>query len=203
MEAHKRPFLLPGDYLGDGMLLNTRNTIALYIHTQHEVCSAPMHLNLSRRIPAPFHLRLHDTHPRIGHMCMHHGLLPQKSNQTPPIWCKWTCTGCTMHLSDTGDLYLTNHSGYKKLLVWGRHNRLGGRCWSPPGVDTMQDGARGRRPPLLPLAAAIIGVAMLMLYLLRRELTKRQSRSVGCVAGDGSVEPFPDFLTLFRIHGSQ
>ena len=175
-EAHRRPFLLPGDYLGGGMLLSTRNTLALYVHSQHELCAAPMDLSLTRRNPAPFHLRLHDTHPRIGHMCMHHGMTPV-SQRDPPIWCKWMCTGCTMHLSDAGDLYWTNRSGYRKLLPWGRHNNLGGRCWSPPGIEPrtwassimvgMQESAQERQRarlvplPLLLAAAVLVGVALL------------------------------------------
>ena len=198
VEAHRRPFLLPGDYLGGGMLLNTRNTLALYVHSQHELCSAPMELSLARRTPAPFHLRLHDTYPRIGHMCMHQGLTPVTarlsiSRRDRPIWCKWMCTGCIMHLSDAGDLYWTNRSGYRKLLLWGRNNSLGGRCWSPPGIEpgtsasstaVMQEGAQGRGSqesaqgvgsqessrlvhlPLLLAAAVLVGVALLP--LLRR-----------------------------------
>jgi hypothetical protein len=178
-EAHRRPFLIPGDYLGGGMLLSTRNTLALYVHSQHELCSAPMDLNLTRRTPAPFHLRLHDTHPRIGHMCMHHGMTPV-SQRDRPIWCKWMCTGCTMHLSNAGDLYWTNRSGYRKLLPWGRHNNLGGRCWSPPGIEPgieprtwassimvgMQESAQERQRarlvplPLLLAAAVLVGVAL-------------------------------------------
>jgi len=192
VEAHKRPFLLPGDYLGAGMLLNTRNTLALYVQSQYELCLAPMELNLSRRIPANFHLRLHDTHPRIGHMCMHRGLSPATahlsiSKRDRPIWCRWMCTGCTMHLSDAGDLYWTNRSGYRKLLLWGRYNSLGGRCWSPPGIEpgtpasstaVMREGAQERGSqeserrvhlPLLLAAAVLVGVALLpLLRLMRR-----------------------------------
>merc|ERR1712106_865385 len=201
VEAHRRPFLLPGDYLGEGMLLNTRNALALYVHSQYELCSAPMTLSLARRIPAPFHLRLHDTYPRIGHMCMHHGLTPVTarlsiSKRDRPIWCKWMCTECTVHLSDEGDLYWTNRSGYRKLLLWGRHNSLGGRCWSPPGIApgiapgtsarfsatstaVMQEGAQGRgaegrgsqesaRLVHLPLLlAAAVLVGVALLPLLR------------------------------------
>ena len=182
------------------MLLNTRNTLALYVHSQHELCSAPMHLNLTRRAPAPFHLRLHDTHPRIGHMCMHHGLTPVTarlsiSKRDRPIWCKWMCTGCTMHLSDAGDLYWTNRSGYRKLLPWGRHNSLGGRCWSPPGIQPaiepgtwassimvgMQESAQeGARPVPLPLhlaAAVLVGVALLPLL----RFTRHRCASSGAV----------------------
>merc|ERR1712127_1149209 len=126
-------------------------------------------------------------------MCMHHGLTPVTARlsinrRDRPIWCKWMCTGCIMHLSDAGDLYWTNRSGYRKLLLWGRNNSLGGRCWSPPGIEpgtsasstaVMQEGAQGRGSqesaqgvgsqessrlvhlPLLLAAAVLVGVALL------------------------------------------
>ena len=59
----------------------------------------------------------------------------------PPLWCKWTCSGCRLQLTDDGSFRWANETYTHEVFRWAdrglsRWAAFGPKaaCWSPPGV---------------------------------------------------------------------
>ena len=132
----------------------------LYIQHANRICIAPYSDALRARVRAVqrrlavelvFNGRIRSTGGdwvRSRRLCMHHVERPWNGSHKA-LWCKWTCTGCELKLSDEGRFYWTNgtrlhgaNSTYsQKLFSWTdrgpnryRLPNANATCWSPPGI---------------------------------------------------------------------
>jgi len=121
-----------------GQLHSPTRKFTLFLQDSTTLCVEPSAQHLLAQPSRPLRLVLwrHGWFDNL--LCLHTARDSRRAliqgAQAELHWCKWTCNGCTLQVSDSGRVFWSNGTYFRDLFRWSEH-RSGSQdhmsCWHP------------------------------------------------------------------------